>query len=199
MHGFLKFIKTTLIGGALVVLPAWIAILLFLQLLVKMEVIVKPVSSHLPKSVAHPQIISIALMILACFLVGMIVRTAFGSGIKTAVEKSLLEKLPGYTTLQNVATQIADLKENHGFQPALVEIEEALAPCFIVEVIDSGQWTVFIPSAPTPAAGSILIVSSDRVHPVDVPVTKLFKIVTKWGTGCRELLAALPKDSPHLK
>jgi len=32
-------------------------------------------------------------------------------------------------------------------------------------------------------AGNIYIIDSARVRPVDVPVTAIFKCMTKWGTG----------------
>ena len=53
--------------------------------------------------------------------------------------------MPGYTTLRSMAEQMGDLQENHGFKPALVEIEDALAPGFIVEDHAGGKCTVFIP------------------------------------------------------
>jgi hypothetical protein len=34
-----------------------------------------------------------------------------------------------------------------------VEIEEALVPAFIIEELDDGRFTVFVPSVPTPFAG----------------------------------------------
>lgn len=66
---------------------------------------------------------------------------------------------------------------------ALVEIEEALAPAFIVEELDDGRYTVLVPSVPTPAAGSLLIVARDRVHPLDTPLTQAVKVISHWGVG----------------
>ena len=107
--------------------------------------------------------------------------------------------MPGYTTLRSMAEQMGDLQENHGFKPALVEIEDALAPGFIVEDHTGGKCTVFIPSAPTPMAGNIYLIDSARVYPVDVPVTTMFKCISKWGTGAGDLLAALPSEPPTRK
>jgi hypothetical protein len=52
----------------------------------------------------------------------------------------------------------------------------------------------FLKSVPTPMAGSIFIMPSARVHPIDVPVTTMMKCISKWGTGSGELLAALPAN-----
>jgi uncharacterized membrane protein len=192
-----KFLKTALIAGALVVLPAWLAVLLLLQILFKLEAIVKPISVALPDNIIHPLLIALVVLLLICFIVGALIQTVFGLNIKNRAETAILAKIPGYTMIRGLASQIGDLEDKNGFEPALVEIEEALAPCFIIERHEGGLCTVFIPSAPTPAAGSILIIACSRVHPINVPVTKLFKCVTKWGTGSGELLAALPKpESP---
>lgn len=193
MKGVVRFLKTSLLGGALVVLPAWLAVLLLFKAVMKLEVFVKPVTKLLPDGVLHPRVVAVALLLVVCFFVGALVRTAFGRRAKGVVEDRVLEKIPGYTTLRGVAKQLGDLEENHGFKPALVEIEDALAPCFIVEEHADDLLTVFVPSAPTPAAGTIMIIAAARVHPVGVPVSTMFRCVTKWGTGTSELLAAMER------
>jgi uncharacterized membrane protein len=50
-----------------------------------------------------------------------------------------------------------------------------------------------MPSVPTPMAGSIFIMPSGRVHPIDIPVTTMMKCISKWGSGSAELLAAMKK------
>ena len=75
--------------------------------------------------------------------------------------------------------------------PALVEIEEALVPDFIIEELDDGRFTVFVPSVPTPLAGAVYILTRDRVHPVDVPFTDAIKSISRWGSGSRALVAAM--------
>lgn len=197
MSAIFKSLKITLIGGALVVLPAWLTMLLLLKILFKMEDVVKPISAALPDNIIHPLIIATLLLLLICFIAGTLIQTTIGLGMKNTVEKAVMEKIPGYTTIRDLANQISNLEDKRGFKPALVEIEEALAPCFIIEDHEGGLCTVFIPSAPTPAAGSILIIADSRVHPINIPVTKLLKCVTKWGAGSGELLAALPKPSSH--
>jgi uncharacterized membrane protein len=195
MRKIIIFLKDTFLGGVLVVLPAWLAVLLLLKALTHLQVLVKPVSKHLPESVDHPRLMAIGLMLALCFVVGALIRTTFGRRVEKVVEKRMLEKVPGYTTLRGIAEQVGDLEENHGFKPALIEIEEALAPGFIVEEHAGGKCTVFIPSSPTPMAGSIYIIDSARVHPVNVPVTSMFKCMTKWGTGAGELLAAMHSET----
>ena len=150
MKRALAFLKTTLLGGLIVVLPAWLAVLLVLKALGHLEIFVKPVSSHLPQSIAHPRVIAILVLIGLCFLVGAAIQTAIGRKVERAAERAVLEKIPGYTVLRSLASRLSDQAEAASFQPALVEIEEALAPGFIVEQHSGNRTTVFIPSVPLP-------------------------------------------------
>jgi uncharacterized membrane protein len=75
-------------------------------------------------------------------------------------------------------------------RPALAEIEESLVPAFIIEELDDGRFTIFVPSVPTPFAGAVYILSPDRVHPLNVPFTQAVSVVSRWGSGSKDLVAA---------
>ena len=89
--------------------------------------------------------------------------------------------------------QLAGQSRDQTWKPAIAEIEEALVPAFIIEEHDDGRFTVFIPSVPTTFAGSIYILTPERVHSLDVPFTQAIKAVSRWGSGSKELLAAMEK------
>lgn len=194
MSKLISFLKATLLGGALIVLPAWLAILLLLKAVVHLEGLIKPVSATLPDAVQHPIIIACLLMVLLCFAVGVALRTAIGIQARRAVESNLLERLPGYSTLRGVAEQIGQIENSRGFKPAFVEIEEALCLCFIIEEHEGDHRTIFVPSSPTPAAGTIYVIAASRVHPLDVSVGAALQCVTRWGAGSSQLLAAMKRS-----
>jgi uncharacterized membrane protein len=79
----------------------------------------------------------------------------------------------------------------------LAEIEDALVPAFIVEELDDGRFTVFVPSVPTPFAGAVYILGRERVHLVDIPFTEAIKSVSRWGSGSKDLVAAIRKEGPQ--
>jgi hypothetical protein len=85
-------------------------------------------------------------------------------------------------------------KSRYTWKPALAEIEEALAPAFIIEELEDGRYTVFVPSVPTPFAGAVYILERERVHPLDIPFTQAVKVVSRWGQGSKELAAALERN-----
>ncbi len=64
----------------------------------------------------------------------------------------------------------------------------------MVEEHADGSYTVFVPSVPTPAAGSVYILERARVHLVDVPFTQAVSVISKWGAGSRDLVAAMRRQ-----
>ena len=134
------------------------------------------------------------LVVLVCVLIGVTVRTQAGRALRERLETSLFDRLPGYALVRSLTQRLAGNAEEHVWQPALAEIEEALVPAFIIEVLADGRFTVFVPSVPTPLAGAVYILSQDRVHPLDIPFTQAIKAVSRWGAGAKDLVAAMKTD-----
>jgi uncharacterized membrane protein len=194
----LNLLKSALVTGLLIVLPAWLAVLLLIQLLVRLGVLVKPLAARMPPGVDHPQLIAGALFILVCLAAGVLVQTAVGRILGKALGDNVFNRVPGYQSLRNIARQFSDMDARDGFKPALIEVEDGcLAPAFLIDIHADGNSTVFMPSVPTPMAGSIFIMPSERVHPIDVPVTTMMKCISKWGAGSAELLEARNRRHPH--
>jgi uncharacterized membrane protein len=195
-----ELLKSALVTGLIIVLPAWLALLLLLQLLLKLGVLVKPIAAQMPDGINHPQLVAAAVFILICLAVGLLVHTAVGRIIGRTLGENVFNRVPGYQPLRNIARQFSDMNANDGFKPALIEVEDGcLAPAFLIDDHENGLSTVFMPSVPTPMAGSIFIMPSGRVHPIDVPVTTMMACISKWGSGSAELLSALktPASEPR--
>ena len=183
MKGLAELIKTTLIGGLLVVLPIYLSVLLLAKTLGGLLSLLSPVTAAIPADARFRQIIAILIVLAVCLVVGLLVRTRLGLWLKTAFERSVLEKIPGYTLVRGLTKRVSGDQSDVAFRPALVELEDALSPAFIIEELEDGRYTVLVPSVPTPAAGALFILPRERVHPVDVPFTQAVKVISKWGVG----------------
>src|SRR6187455_406960 len=159
------YLLKAIIRGALIVIPVYLAILLLLKAAASVIGIVRPIAKLLPPWFPAADVLSVLLVLLVCLLVGVLVHTALGRAAKRSLEKSVLERIPGYETLRAVGQRATGQTTDNAWQPALIEIEEAQVPGFIVENIDDERVTVFVPSAPTPFAGAIYIIARGRVHP----------------------------------
>ena len=191
MKTLVQFLKITLVGGLLVVLPLWVSLLLLFKAIKGAMAMLLPIAKLLPQWIVHEKITALVLLLLICFAVGLFIRTGPGKQIGQWITQHILDRIPGFAVMRGMTRQLAGDKGEQSFQPALVEIEEALVPAFIIEKHADGQFTVFVSSSPTPMAGAIYILQPERVHPVDVPLTKAMVCVTKWGAGAAVMRAAI--------
>ena len=190
------YLLKAIVRGALIVVPVYLAILLLLKAAKSLIGIVHPIAKLLPAWFPAADVLSMLLALIVCFLVGALVHTAIGRSAKKAIEKSVLERIPGYELLRTLGQRATGQSGDSAWQPALIEIEDALVPGFIVESIDEERLTVFVPSAPTPFAGAVYVIARHRVHPLDVPFTQAIKSISRWGTGSKELVAAMKRERP---
>jgi len=186
-----EFIANTLIGGVLIMLPIYLAVLVLLKGLKSVGALVRPLTVLLPAWLPAEGLLSLAFVLFLCFLVGAAVRTRAGRVFRERVEKALFDRLPGYALFRSLTQRLAGEGRESAWKPALVEIEEALVPAFIIEELEDGRLTVFVPSVPTPFAGAVYILTRERVHALDVPFTQAIQTVSRWGSGSKELVAAM--------
>jgi len=192
IKGLGEFLKTTLIGGLLIVVPAYLAVLLLAKALGGLVALLAPVVALLPEAVHnYRRIVAVALVVLLCFMLGLIARTGVGQRAIALFERHVLERMPGFAMLRSVVRRVSGDSDDSLFQPVLVEIEDALTPGFIVEELEDTRFVVLVPSVPTPAAGSLYILPRERVHWVDAPVTEAVAVITRWGAGTGKLVKAM--------
>ena len=184
MKTLAEFTKTTLIGGVLIILPIYVAVLLLAKAVKGLLALLAPVTAQIPADVEFRQVVAILLLVALCFVVGLLVRT----GPRSARQERVRAGRAGEGLHSGGSPKVTGRRRS---EPALVEIEDALVPALIVEELEDGSYTVLVPSAPTPMAGSIYILPRDRVHPVDIPFTKAMGVFSKWGTGAGEFVRAM--------
>ena len=188
-----EFLANALVGGLLIVLPIYLAVLVLLKGMQSVAALVRPLTVLVPAWLPAENLLSLALVLVVCFLIGIAVRTRVGRILRERIERSLFERLPGYALFRSLTQRLAGEGRESTWKPALVEIEEALVPAFIIEELDDGRFTVFVPSVPTPLAGAVYILSRERVHALDVPFTQAISSISRWGSGSKDLVAAMTK------
>src|SRR5580765_2562697 len=184
------FVVNALISGLITVVPVYLAVLLLLKAMKSVLGLVSPFAKMLPDWLPAENILALLLVLFVCFLVGVAVRTTAGRAARERLEKSLFSRLPGFALLRSLTQQLAG-RGDKVWKPALVEIEDALVPGFIIEELEDGRMTVFVPSVPTPLAGAVYILGPERAHVVDVPFTQAIRSVSRWGAGSKDLVAAM--------
>ena len=195
MKQFIQFVFRAFLTGLLILVPVYLSVLLLLKAMNSVAGLARPFANLLPEWFPAEHILSLLLVLIVCFLIGVAVRTPAGRAIQERIEKSFFERIPGYALFRSLTQRMAGKDEENVWKPALVEIEEALVPAFIIEELADGRFTVFVPSVPTPFAGAVYVLSRERVHPLDVPFTQALQSISRWGSGSKDLVAAMKTES----
>src|SRR5262249_1285773 len=121
-----EFIASRLVAGVLVITPIYLAALLLLKVMKSLSHVVRPLPKLLPEWLPAERVLSLLLVLVVCFLLGLVVRTGTGRVMWQRVESSLCQKIPGYSLFRSLAHQLSGDCQDNTWKPALAEIEEAL-------------------------------------------------------------------------
>ena len=191
MKAFAEFLKTTFIGGFLIILPFGLGVVILIKFVGMIRPIAEPMAEFLPERIRFPMLVGLVILFILSFAAGLLALTRAGQSAGRFIESSTLNRIPGYGMVRSLTHRIGDVEDTGKFAPAFVEIEEALVLAFIIEEHDNAKYTVFVPSAPTPAVGAVYIMDSYRVHLIDAPFLQAVKCVSQFGAGSAELLKSL--------
>ena len=199
-----RFLKMTIVGGVLFLLPVALVLLVLGHALRLAIQVVQPISHNLGFDrmgtfwgFGVVTLLAVLLLILVSLAAGMVARTGLGTRISSWFEASLVGALPQYRLVKSMAEGLAKVESADGLKPALVSIEEGWQIGYLLEDLQEGWVTVFLPQAPTPMSGNVMYLPADRVRPLDITMVQATSIVKRIGIGSAEALkgvslAALP-------
>jgi uncharacterized membrane protein len=198
MRNLLEFLKTTILGGFLVLLPVVVVLVLIGIAINGVISIIAPVAAKLPVTTvggyAAATLLAILLILGFCFLAGMLVQLRLGQLVQIWLESRLLQRLPGYTMIKNLTRQVAG-REGTEFSPALVDLygSEVRVIGLIIEELDDGRLTVFVPISPTSTLGQVYIVPAEKVEKLNARFLDVVNALTQWGAESKKMFAAADK------
>jgi uncharacterized membrane protein len=185
MKSILQFLRITLSGGILFLLP----VVLIVMLLNKARVILLKISEPLHKSLPDlilgldgANLLAIVLIIATCFISGLIFRSSRVRKGISALEEHVLSYLPGYAMLKSITTDAIGDASEHNMTTVLIRDGDTWNIGFLVEEIGK-LCTVFIPEAPRHDSGEIKIVPTDWVKKIGVPSSKAARSLQRYGKG----------------
>jgi uncharacterized membrane protein len=187
-----QILRTTILGGALFLVPFVILIIILGKALEIARGIMLPLAERLPiKSfigLETPWLLGVIVLVLTCLLAGLFARTKAAKKLLNLLETNLLSNLPGYSFIKNLGEEVAGGAPTHSYQSVLVQFDDAWQLGFLVERIDGAKVVVFIPDSPNPFAGGVLIVDEDRVTLLDEASTATVNSLRKLGAGTGDLI-----------
>ena len=191
-HPILSFIKTTLIGGLFFLVPIAVLIFALEQIIVAFRYAVDPLAKLIPLEsiggIRMSRIIAVAFLILVCFFIGLFSDTKFANKIIDWLEDNVLAVIPGYSFLKGMGETLAGVSSDKLKDVVVVDIEEVWQIGFLVENLGDGLSAVYIPGAPNPLAGDVVIVHKSRYRPIDLKPMQAMRISSKLGVGSKQFL-----------
>jgi uncharacterized membrane protein len=201
MSRFKTFIQTSVIGGFAVILPVTLFAFILKWLFKVATGIIRPLTNLViarsNMQTIFADTIVIALILLACFLVGIVVKTKLGRFIQKNLEEHILKFAPGYSIIKQTVMQFLG-KEKFPFSSVvLVRAYEndTLMTGFVTDEHPDGHYSVFVPSAPNPTTGFVFHLKRDYVHPVNVPAEEAIRSVISCGAGSGKLIKAYSEQA----
>lgn len=192
MKSFLGFLRTTVGGGILFLVPVIVLVAIIGKALDISRRFVEPLAAHIPVEslggVRTPRLLAIAAIILFCFLAGLVARTRLARRMVDWLESALLSNLPGYSLMKSVGETMVGFEREHAYEAVLARIEDAWQIAFLVERIEGGHVAVFVPGAPSPWSGAVYFMTEDRIKPLQGELKSALRCVRRLGMGSNALL-----------
>jgi uncharacterized membrane protein len=191
------FFKGVLLKGFLFLIPIVVLLVIFskaIELLAKLaHPLVASLGVHSVLGIGLSEIAAVLILLLVTICSGLIAQTATGASINNLLERLILRKMPGYTLLKSLDPSAGAMDSQPVVSTALANINGVSVLGFVMEEHANGLRTVFVPRAPTPAAGNIYFMREDQIQRLNVSVAVAVKSLARLGVGSKELFErALP-------
>lgn len=190
----MKFIKTTVIGGLLFLIPIILLIIILTKVHSLLLVVAKPLDDLIPLEqiggVALANILVALMIILICFIAGILATGKYMKKMQSSIVNGILVKIPGYLIIKAFMDGISTTEEaSENFNPILVAFDDYEQLCFEVEKASDKKTIVYLPGAPNPWSGSVLYVDNSRVKHLNISVKEALKNLQSLGLGTKGLIS----------
>ena len=185
MRRFIDFLKTTAIGGLLVIVPIAIVLFVLAQLAYGLysftDTAVDKLNLDVDDALIGAGITALALIGL-CFFTGLLVQTRLGQYLRDWFGRNVGRRIPMFGALSSLTKRFAGV-ESQQFAPIEVSLynTDAVSLGLLVETLADGRCVVFVPSAPVATVGAVHIVLPGQIKKLDANVADTLTAITQWG------------------
>lgn len=196
------FFTLTLLGGMAVVLPLTIFLVIFQWLFVMVTGAIQPLTdwltTHTELKELFADIIVVFTIVVACFVIGLLVKTGIGRWLHGIFDQALTKLAPGYRVIRELVSQFLGSDDSASLFNGKVckariygvdnpvEVTAIITDEYQVDGLDI--LTVFVPTAPIPTSGMVYHLPSDCVQLLpDISVEVAMKTVIACGAGSKSL------------
>ena len=195
-----SFISITLLGGFMVVLPIAILILFAEWLFGFVTSLLKPLSAWVstwsPAANYMADLTGVAVLLLSCFLIGLLVKTNIGQWLHDLMDDVLGKVLPGYQTINKLVSQLLGGEGNASVLKGEVcraYIMGRSVPTSVTGIVTTkhanGDFTVYVPTAPFLTSGMVYHLAGESVDLLPhITVETAMRTIIACGGGSQVLI-----------
>jgi uncharacterized membrane protein len=196
MKGLWQFLKTTIVGGLVFLVPVVALVVVIGKALQLSRKVAEPMAAFLPLDsiawVAIANVIGGIVIVVLCFLAGLAARTSLASTFVRESETRFLWKIPGYSFVKGFTDSLSGEGANASMLPVLMKLDDASQLVFEIERLADGRVVAFVPGAPDPWSGAVMVVDADRVEPLAITMMAAVQNIRMLGRDTRRFLGTHP-------
>ncbi len=180
--------KTTILGGVFFLLPFAVVVFLIGELAVLVVPVAQQLQPYLPAGnlfgyISLATVLAILLLVVLCYVAGLVARRSFASKFSGKIEKYLLLLFPRYAILKDqMASNIGGDASRPQLAPVLVALDDVTRIGFEVER-GGGLVTVYLPGSPDTWTGHIVQVAAERTTPLAADFGQVVGVCETLGRG----------------
>ena len=133
----LQFLKTTVYGGILFLVPIVIFIAIMGKALQITNKLAIPIAGLLGIDkiigIAFAELLSIGILVLICFIAGLVAKTPRAKKFAQYIETNVLEKIPAYELLKVKTHSVLKPSEIEGMSPITARFDDSWQLAFEIE------------------------------------------------------------------
>lgn len=185
------FLITTLIGGAVFLVPVGVVVYIGYQAVLVMMLVAEPLARWINvdtvAGIALANLFALAAVIALCFFAGLLARHTIAGALIKKLD-SLLINVPGYSMIRGIKSGF-DADEQNTMRPVLLTLGSAQRIGLEVQQLEDGRSMVYLPSSPDTWSGITQVLPADQITYLDIPVTKVMELTEQFGYGVDALIA----------
>jgi uncharacterized membrane protein len=164
-----------------------------------------PIADMFPEGTfdhTHETEIIAALLILGAALVlGILAAIKPSRILGRWIEDKILDPVPMYRMLKSLVAAFLNLEDEESFKPAFLHKDDgSMEPIYVVEDRADEFSVIMSPWTPTPFAGSVKMVLTERIELVPVSLDEFSLALTHFGLGMSEVMqkrTSIPTPNPN--
>jgi uncharacterized membrane protein len=192
MGNLLKTLGRKFVSGFLILLPVLLAYLLIGGFYDLTVLLTAPLQDVIPRfgilSSTGRQVALLGLLFLIFVLIGILKDSGPAQRLGGWIEREYFNRFPPYRVVRDITRQLGgeDLKS---MKPALLDLGPGVRTvAFIVEELEGDRLTVYRPLTSLPTMGTLQIVDSDKVQPLDTAFMDAVGWYFNWGADTQAVL-----------